>query len=87
MAAAIAGPDAMCDNQHCNWGSVLTPVQAVPAKAQAKGSRYQGDMAMAYMLRLTDASVMATALHARKGLMSNTCRSKHVQKGYLSYVV
>lgn len=50
----------------------LTPVQAVPAKAQARGSRYQGAMAMRYKLAATDDRVMATALHAFQGFMSNT---------------
>lgn len=53
----------------------LTPVQAVPAKAQANGSRYQGEMAMRYKLAATDDKVMATALHAFHGFMSNTCSS------------
>lgn len=51
----------------------LTPVQAVPAKAQANGKRYHGDMAMRYKLKATDVSVMATALHAFHGLKSKTC--------------
>ena len=50
----------------------LTPVQAVPAKAQASGSRYQGDMAMRKQLAATDERVMATALHAFHGLISST---------------
>lgn len=51
----------------------LTPVQAVPAKAQARGSRYQGEIAMRYKLSATDERVMATALHAFQGFISNTC--------------
>lgn len=51
----------------------LTPVQAVPAKAHASGSRYQGAMAIIYKLAATDDRVMATALHAFQGFISNTC--------------
>lgn len=44
----------------------------MPAKAQARGSKYQGAMAMRYKLAATDERVMATALHAFQGFMSNT---------------
>ena len=53
----------------------LTPVKAVPAKAQARGSRYQGLMLMRYRLTATETRVMPTALQAFKGLTSNTCRA------------
>jgi len=46
----------------------------VPANTHARGSKYQGDMAMRYKLAATDANVIATALHDFQGLMSNTCR-------------
>ena len=44
-----------------------TPVHAVPAKAQASGSRYQGEMAIRYTLSDTLATVVATAPHALQG--------------------
>ena len=50
-----------------------TPVHAVPANAQASGSRYHGEMAMRYTLSDTDATVVATAPHARHMFNSNTC--------------
>ena len=40
---------------------MLTPVQAVPAKAHAKGSRYQGEMEMRYTLSATLTTMVATA--------------------------
>lgn len=48
------------------------PVQAVPAKAQARGSRYQGEFWIKNAEKATAATVVATAPHARHGLMSNT---------------
>jgi len=59
------------DQSLCQAGE-RTPVQAVPAKAHARGSKYQGAMAMRYKLAATDDKVMATALHAFQGFMSNT---------------
>ena len=53
----------------------LTPVKAVPAKAQARGSMYQGLMLMRYRLTATETRVMPTALQAFRGLTSNTCRA------------
>ena len=54
-------------------GKVLTPVHAVPAKAHAKGSMYQGEIEMRYTLSATLTTVVATAPHALNGLISNTC--------------
>ena len=51
----------------------LTPVHAVPAKAQASGSRYQGETAIRYTLSDTLATVVATAPHALQGFSWNTC--------------
>jgi hypothetical protein len=51
----------------------LTPVKAVPAMNQAKGSRYHGDTLIRYRLAATLVKVMATALQALMGLISNTC--------------
>lgn len=65
----------VCDMRVAEATEGLTPVQAVPAKAQANGSRYQGEMAMRYKLAATDERVMATALHAFNGFMSSTCSS------------
>jgi len=48
-------------------------VKAVPAKAQAKGSRYQGEMEMRYSDSAKVKMEMATALQARRGLISKTC--------------
>ena len=48
-------------------------MKAVPAKAQAKGSRYQGEMEMRYSDSAKVKMEMATALQARRGLISNTC--------------
>ncbi len=52
--------------------SSLTPVKAVPAKAQAKGSRYQGEMEMRYSASAKERIEVTTAPHARQGLSSNT---------------
>lgn len=52
---------------------MLTPVQAVPAKAHARGSRYHGEMEMRYTLSATLTTVVATAPQALNGLISNTC--------------
>lgn len=46
----------------------------MPANPQARGSKYQGDMAIRYRLAATDANVIATALHDFHGFMSKTCR-------------
>ena len=43
----------------------LTPVKAVPAKAQAKGSMYQGLMLIRYRLTATETKVMP---HCAPGL-------------------
>lgn len=48
------------------------PVNAVPAKAQANGSRYHGEMEMAYKAAAIDAKVSATADQALNGLISKT---------------
>ena len=59
----------------------FTPVQAVPAKAHANGSIYQGEMEMRYTLSATLTTVVATAPHALNGLISNTC----MQHNHTSY--
>jgi hypothetical protein len=51
----------------------LTPVKAVPAMNQAKGSRYHGDTLIRYRLAATLVRVMAIALQALMGLISKTC--------------
>jgi hypothetical protein len=55
------------------WAAGLTPVKAVPAKAHAKGSRYQGEMEIAYRASDMDTIEIPTALHAFHMLSSNTC--------------
>lgn len=50
-----------------------TPVNAVPAMNQAKGSRYHGDTEMRYRLADTDTSVVTTAPHAFAMSSLNTC--------------
>ena len=52
-----------------------TPVKAVPASAQAKGSRYQGETEIIYRLAATEPSVVATAPQALSGLISKTCEA------------
>ena len=49
-----------------------TPVNAVPARAHAKGSRYHGATLMAYRHAAMDTSEVTTAPHARMGLSANT---------------
>ena len=49
-----------------------TPVKAVPEKAQASGSRYQGAAAMRARLRDMEVMEIRTALHAFQGLISKT---------------
>ena len=61
---------------------LLTPVQAVPANTHARGSKYQGDMAIRYKLAATDANVIATALHDFHGFMSKTCRHFMMLQGH-----
>ncbi len=53
-------------------------MKAVPAKAHARGSRYQGEMAMRYSARPKEIIEVITAPHARRGLSSNTCASRRV---------
>ena len=53
----------------------LTPVQAVPANTQARGSRYQGEYAMKAMLAKTEQVVNKTADQALRSFTSNTCKS------------
>ena len=50
-------------------------MKAVPEKAQAKGSMYQGAMEIRYRLAAIETIEMATALQALTGLILNTCRS------------
>lgn len=59
----------------------LTPVKAVPAMNQAKGSRYQGETLMRY--RLADIATMevTTAPQALMGLSSNTLQGWTSQQG------
>lgn len=57
---------------------LLTPVKAVPASAQAKGSMYQGALEMSHSAPAMDASVVNTAPHARSGLIWYTC-NRHSQ--------
>ena len=52
---------------------MLTPVKAVPEKAHAKGSRYQGAMAMKYRLAAMATTDVATAPQALTGLILKTC--------------
>lgn len=55
-----------------------TPVKAVPASAQAKGSRYQGATEMMPRHADIETSVVSTASHARVLLISKTwgrCKS------------
>jgi len=56
-----------------------TPVHAVPANAHASGSRYHGEMEIKYTLSETDATVVATAPHARHMFSSNTCGRPQVE--------
>lgn len=51
----------------------LTPVAAVPAKAQAKGRRYQGEYAIPAMLAATETTVSTTDFQALNSSNSNTC--------------
>lgn len=51
----------------------LTPVKAVPERAQAKGSRYQGEMEMRYKLAAKDTTLMSTARQALLWSISKTC--------------
>ncbi len=52
---------------------VLTPVKAVPDRAQAKGSRYQGEMWMRYREAAMDTMLISTALQDLPWSTSNTC--------------
>ena len=51
---------------------LLTPVKAVPAMNQAKGSRYHGQTEMRYKLADIDTMDVSTAPQAFKGFSSNT---------------
>jgi hypothetical protein len=72
-ASVLDQPHSGGQNAEC---VPLTPVKAVPASAQAKGSMYQGAWAMSHRQPAMEASVVATAPHARSGLISYTCRAQ-----------
>lgn len=54
-------------------------MKAVPARAQAKGSRYQGEMEMRYRQAAMEEIEISTADQALSSLSSNTCDARHEQ--------
>lgn len=74
--AALKGRQCPVPAAHlwpASWPTTKKPVKAVPASAQAKGSRYQGEMAMRYSDAAMAQMEVSTASQARVWFSSKTC--------------
>lgn len=74
IVPTMSSTSLLCENERWpqSWPITNMPVQAVPANAQASGSRYQGEFWIRNAENATAATVVATAPQARSGLMSKT---------------